>query len=285
MALAKWITDPAHPLTARVIVNRLWYRHFGRGIVATPSDFGALGSEPSHPQLLDWLSLKLIEQKWSLKAIHRLICTSATYHQATRVENDDARKKDPDNHLLWRFRARRLGAEAIRDSILTVSGRLNPESYGLPIFPPLPDDIATRVKYDTTKWDTQHGPTGRKRSIYIYQQRTLNMPLLQTFDAPVCDESRPRRRTSVTPLQPLAMYNGNLVATELPFFVKRVIDEAGADASEQIRHAFRLALSRQPTEQELVRLREFYAKSPSPAEAVVSLCRILYNSSEFLYVD
>ena len=285
MALAKWITDPSHPLTARVIVNRLWYRHFGRGIVATPSDFGALGSDPSHPQLLDWLALKLIEQKWSLKAIHRAICTSATYRQAARVRNEDAKAKDPENNLLWRFRVRRLGAEAIRDSILSISGRLNAESYGLPIFPPLPDDIANRVKYDTTKWDTQHGPLGRKRSVYIYQQRTLNMPLLQTFDAPVCDESRPRRRMSVTPLQPLAMYNGNLVTTELPFFVQRVIDDAGEDASEQIRRAFQIALSRQPTEQELHRLGEFYTKSPNPAEALVSLCRILYNSNEFLYVD
>ena len=285
MALAQWITNPQNPLAARVIVNRLWYRHFGRGIVATPSDFGALGSEPSHPQLLDWLALKLIEQKWSLKAIHRLICKSATYRQATRIRNEDANGKDPENTLLWRSRVRRLGAEAIRDSILSVSGRLNAESYGLPIFPPLPNDIANRVKYDTTKWDTQYGPEGRKRSIYIYQQRTLNMPLLQTFDAPVCDESRPQRRMSVTPLQALAMYNGNLVATELPFFVKRVIDRAGEDVTSQIQQAFQIALSRQPTDEELSRLQEFYATSPTPSEALVSLCRILYNSNEFLYVD
>ena len=186
---------------------------------------------------------------------------------------------------MWRSRVRRLGAEAIRDSILSVSGRLNAESFGLPIFPPLPNDIANRVKYDTTKWDTQHGPEGRKRSIYIYQQRTLNMPLLQTFDAPVCDESRPKRRSSVTPLQALAMYNGNLVATELPFFVKRVIDHAGTDATAQIQHAFQIALSRQPTDEELSRLKEFYAASPTPSEALTSLCRILYNSNEFLYVD
>ena len=285
MALAQWITSPQNPLTARVIVNRLWYRHFGRGIVATPSDFGALGSEPSHPHLLDWLALKLVEQKWSLKAIHRLICQSATYRQAARIRNEVAHDKDPENTLLWRTRVRRLGAEAIRDSILSVSGRLNAESFGLPIFPPLPNDIANRVKYDTTKWDTQFGPEGRKRSIYIYQQRTLNMPLLQTFDAPVCDESRPKRRISVTPLQALAMYNGNLVATELPFFVQRVVDHAGTDITRQIQYAFQIAFSRQPTDEELSRLKEFYAASPTPSEALTSLCRILYNSNEFLYVD
>ena len=285
MTLAQWITNPQNPLTARVIVNRLWYRHFGRGIVATPSDFGALGSEPSHPHLLDWLALKLVEQKLSLKAIHRLICQSAAYRQAARIRNEVAHSKDPENTLLWRSRVRRLGAEAVRDSILSVSGRLNAESFGLPIFPPLPNDIANRVKYDTTKWDTQHGPEGRKRSIYIYQQRTLNMPLLQTFDAPVCDESRPKRRSSVTPLQALAMYNGNLVTTELPFFVQRVIDYAGTDVTGQIQHAFQIALSRQPTDEELSRLKEFYAASPTPSEALTSLCRILYNSNEFLYVD
>ena len=283
MALAQWIASPANPLTARVMANRVWHWRFGRGIVGTPSDFGSLGDPPSHPELLDWLAHRFTQTKWSLKTLHRLMVLSSTYRQASRRLDSQAEKLDPENRLLWRFRSRRLSAEAVRDSVLAVSGRLNPERFGSPIFPPLPDDIAERVKYSNSKWDTQHGPEGRKRSLYIYQQRTLTMPLMQAFDALVCEQSRPQRRTSVTPLQALAMYNGAFVNEEARYFAERLRQHADVP-DQRIQRAFELAFSRPPTEQESERLQKFLAAGP-PEETLVGLCRILYNSNEFIYVD
>lgn len=285
MALADWIAGPDNPMTARVMVNRLWHWHFGQGIVRTPSDFGQLSGGPSHPELLDWLANRFIENKWSIKAMHRLILNSNAYRQSSRQVNPQAAEVDPDNRLLWRFPRRRLDAEAIRDSVLFVSGRLNSEQYGLPIFPPLPGDMAETVKYSESKWDTQHGPEGRKRSIYIYQQRTLTMPLMQTFDALVCDESRPRRRSSVTPLQALALYNGEFVNEEATHFAARVKTVAGDDVPQQITTAFLLALGRPPTDAESTHMQTLFETYDSPDDALVGLCRILYNTNEFTYVD
>ena len=282
MALAQWIASPQNPLTARVMVNRLWYWHFGRGIVPTPSDFGALSGGASHPQLLDWLAARLIKEKWSIKAMHRLMVTSATYRQTSLRSHGRAQEVDPDNALLWRFRRRRLEAEAVRDSVLAVSGRLNPEQFGLPIFPPLPDDIEQRVKYSNSKWDTQRGPEGRKRSIYIYQQRTLTMPFLQIFDALVCDESRPRRRHSVNPLQALAMYNGRFVNDEAGYFAQRVRDQAGSDPARQIERVFQIALSRSPSREESERMRTLIDSTES---GLVQICRVVLNSNEFVHID
>ena len=253
--------------------------------MATPSDFGFLGGGPSHPELLDWMALQFVEMKWSIKAMHRLICNSSTYQQQSVVDNTAAAEMDPENRLYWRTNRRRLEGEAIRDSVLAVSGRLNPEQHGLPIFPPLPGDIAQRVKYTDSKWDTQFGPQGRRRSLYIYQQRTLTMPLLQTFDALVCDESRPRRATSVTPLQALAMYNGEFVNDEAQYFAQRVIDEAGEGAGQQIELAFQLALGRAPTDDEEKSMVDFVNGQDDRMTGLVGICRVLYNTSEFLYVD
>ncbi len=283
MALAQWIAQKDHPLTARVMVNRLWHWHFGRGIVSTPSDFGNLSGGASHPELLDWLANRFVE-KWSVKSMHRLMVTSSTYRQASQAPQAMAEEIDPENALLWRFRPRRLEAEAVRDAVLSVSGRLNPEQFGLPIFPPLPGDIEQRVKYDNSKWDTQHGPEGRKRSIYIYQQRTLTMPMLQSFDAIVCDQSRPRRRTSVTPLQALAMYNGRLVQAEAPHFAARIRAQAEG-TEEQIAVAFQLAFGREPSETESRKMQQFMERIEAPGDSLTALCRILYNSNEFIYVD
>ncbi|MEO2035519.1 MAG: DUF1553 domain-containing protein, partial [Planctomycetaceae bacterium] len=284
MALAEWIASPDNPLTAKVMVNRLWHWHFGRGIVVTPSDFGELSGGPSHPDLLDWLALQFVKEKWSIKAVHRLIVTSATYRQTSMRSDPDAELVDPDNALLWRFRRQRLDAETIRDAVLSVSGRLNPERHGLPIFPPLPDDIEQRVKYSENKWDTQYGPEGRKRSIYVYQQRTLTMPFMQAFDALVCDESRPRRRHSVTPLQALAMYNGRLVNDEAKHFASRIQKGAGSDVNvtTQLKLAFQIALSRLPTDDEQTSLAELLTSTNSGLESV---CRVLLNSNEFVFVD
>ena len=281
MVLADWIVSPDNPLTARVMVNRLWHWHFGRGIVATPSDFGQLSGGASHPELLDWLALEFIKGNWSLKNIHRMIVKSAAYRQTSVHDSSQAMTIDPDNQLLWRFRRRRLEAEAVRDSVLTASGRLNPEQFGLPVFPPLPEDIEERVKFSNSKWDTQTGPQGRKRSIYIYQQRTLTMPFMQSFDALVCDESRPRRQHSVTSLQALAMYNGGFVSEEAKHFAARVAGEVDTGVMHQIDRAFRIALGRPPSADELSEMKTV-ANSDAGLAAV---CRVLLNTNEFIYVD
>ncbi len=282
LTLARWIASPENPLTARVMVNRLWGWHFGRGIVATPSDFGKLSGGASHPELLDWLASRFIESKWSVKAIHRLILNSATWRQSS-LAHEESLAVDPENVLLWRFAPRRLEAEALRDSVLSVSGRLNPEQFGLPIFPPLPDDVAESVKWNESKWSTQDGPESRKRSIYIYQQRSLSMPWMQSFDATVCDASRDLRRNSVTPLQALAMYNGAFASEEARHFAARLAGEAGNSESAQLDLAFRISLIRTPTPEEVKRLEQLMAAS-QPEERLPALCRVLINSSEFAYL-
>ena len=285
MALAKWIASADNPLTARVMMNRLWAGHFGRGIVKTPSDFGKLSGGATHPELLDWLARRFVDSGWSLKAMHRIIVTSSTYRQSSLVKNQTATTVDPMNDLWWRYEQRRLDAEAIRDSVLAVSGRLNPELYGLPIFPPLPGDIAETVKYSENKWDTQIDHTGRKRSIYIYQQRTLNMPFMQAFDSTVCDESRPRRRTSVTPLQALSLFNGDFVNEEADALARRIRREAGEGEGEQVRLAYRLALSRSPSAEEAGHFVKFLGQSEEADDALVGFCRVLLNANEFVYID
>ncbi len=284
--LADWITRPDHPLTARVMVNRLWHHHFGRGIVATPSDFGELGAPPTHPDLLDWLAREFVDAQWSIKSMHRLMVNSSTYRQTSRHVNERAEQElDPENKLLWRFPRQRLEAEAIRDAILTVSGRLNPEQFGLPIFPPLPGNLDEEVKYSRSKWDTTTGAEARRRSIYIYQQRTLNMPFLDSFDALVCDTSRSTRRVSVTALQSLELYNGELANTEARHFAARVRKETGDEVREQITHAFRLALGRTPGDDEMAHCLDLVQESSAPDDGLVAVCRVLFNLNEFVYID
>ena len=287
MALANWIANGKNPLTARVMVNRLWHWHFGQGIVATPSDFGKLSGGAVNPELLDWLADRFVKGRWSIKSIHKLICNSRTYRQATVNQDSRAAELDPGNKLLWRFNRRRLEAEAVRDNVLSVSGRLNPDQFGLPIFPPLPGAIEEAVKWDKSKWDTQGGSEGRKRSIYIYQQRTLNMPFLQSFDSTVCDTSRDQRRSSVTPLQSLAMYNGDFVSREAKFFAQRVQAAAGDDPAKQVEQAFLLAFARSPSQEEKTRMVELLGSSAgeSGKGSLAALCRVLFNTSEFIYID
>ena len=284
--LAEWIASAENPLTGRVMVNRLWQHHFGRGIVATTSDFGAIGSPASHPELLDWLALRFIQEGWSVKKMHRLLVTSAAYRQTSKRDNDSASRIDPENKLLWRFRRRRLEGEQTRDSVLAASGRLKVQRVGgLPVFPPLPRELARTPKvYNRHRWLDDHGPEGRRRSVYVFQQRSSNLPLLDTFDALVPDGSCSRRQSTVTALQSLAMYNGGLVNTELPHLADRVRNEAGEDAAEQVRRAFQLVLLRSPIEEEVHKSLDFLAEAEGE-DPIVGLCRVLLNCNEFFYVD
>jgi len=278
--LARWIANKDNPLTARVMVNRIWQHHFGTGIVATPSDFGINGERPTNPELLDWLSHAFIESGWSVKAMHRLILNSATYQQA--AENPDAAKKDPDAKLLSRFPRRRLQAEEIRDGILYLSGQLNLERGGPSVFPPLPADLADFARYGrggALMWESNESEAdARRRSIYTFQRRSMPLPMMAAFDAPVFSESCDRRSATTTPLQALSLMNGDLMHEESRKLAAVLAKEAGASKPAQVRAAFQRILHRQPTPEESDR----FANFPGSLDA---LCRVLLSSNEFLFVE
>jgi hypothetical protein len=264
------------------MVNRIWQHHFGRGIVGTPSDFGRNGERPTHPELLDWLAVRFVENGWSIKAMHRLMLTSNTYRQSAENPAVAMTNRDPDNRLLWKFSRRRLEAEAIRDSIFHVSGRLNPEMGGPSVFPPLPDDLADFARYGRTgglMWEpNEKEEDARRRSVYIFQRRSLPLPLMAAFDATVFSESCERRSVTTTPLQALSMMNGHLVHEESEYLARRIEEQVGRDRAAQVARAFEVVLSRAPTRDEL-------EKFASSGANLASLCRVLMNSNEFLYVD
>jgi len=283
LALANWIASPDNPLTARVMVNRIWQYHFGQGIVDTPSNFGANGHAPTHGQLLDWLANRFVAEQWSMKAMHRLILNSNTFRQTCTSHDPAAEKIDPENQLLSRFNRQRLEGEIIRDAILATSGRLNLDQGGPPVFPSIPAEV--EKANNRVRWDTSPEPDGRKRSIYVHQRRMLNYPFLKIFDAPVLNTSCSRRKSSVTVLQSLAMYDSKFVNDEAKLFAERVTRESDSTTAGQIRQAFRLALSRDPSEAELERAQGFLNSNDAGENPLVGFCRVLYNTSEFLYVD
>lgn len=286
MTLANWIARPENPLTARVMVNRIWQFHFGRGMVETASDFGRNGSRPTHPELLDWLAVKFTEEKWSIKKMHRLILTSATYRQSSIANNAKAAEIDGDDRLLWRFPRQRLSGEAVRDALLAVSGRLNPESGGLAIYPPLPEGLDEGQKVQgVNTWETSTGPDGRRRSVYIFQRRALQVPFLETFDAPVLNTSCDRRRLSITALQALTMYDNDFVNEEMIHMADRIRKEIGSDPREQVQYAFELAFNRLPKAEELDGALKLMEKTEPNANGLTALCRTLVNASEFVYID
>ena len=282
MTLSKWIASPDNPLTSRVMINRIWQHHFGRGIVVTPNNFGKNGERPTHPRLLDWLAVKFVEQGWSVKKMHRLILNSATYRQSSDNPHPVALKVDPDNRLLWCFNRRRLEAEAIRDSILFVSGRLNLEREGPSVFPPLPQDVADlgdSVPIGGLMWEPhEKRKDAFRRSVYIFQRRSLPLPMMAAFDARVPNESCPLRSATTTPLQALSMMNGYLVHEEAAHLAHRIERETGRERTRQISHLFDLLFQRMPDRDELRELSQF----PGTLE---SLCRVLLNSNEFLYIE
>lgn len=291
-ALARWITHPDNPLVRRVIVNRLWQWHFGTGLVDTPSDFGYGGGRPSHPELLDWLADELAKRNWSLKAMHRLIVTSETYKQSSRMglqtRPDNATesertglethptKIDADNRLLWRQNPRRIEAEAIRDSVLFVSGKLNPKRGGRGF-----EDFRYQDAYAPIyTYVTADEPALWRRSIYRYIVRTTPDRFLTTLDCPDPANLTPKRLTTTTPLQSLALYNNDFMLRQARYFAERLGNEAGNDANAQVRRAFALTFGRQPSAEE-DRIATDFVKQ----QGLFALCRSLLNSNEFLYVD
>ncbi|MDV6029397.1 MAG: DUF1553 domain-containing protein [Phycisphaera sp. RhM] len=275
VALARWITSIDNPLVRRVIVNRLWHWHFGQGLVDTPSDFGFGGGRPSHPELLDWLADALVDHDWSLKAMHRLIVTSDTYKQSSRHRGSGA-KVDAENRLLWRQNRQRIEAEAIRDAVLFVSGKLN-DRRGGPGFEDFQYQDAYAPIYTYTTADR---PELWRRSIYRFIVRTTPDRFLTTLDCPDPANLTPKRITTTTPLQSLALFNNDFMLRQARYFAQRIRREAGDDPAAQVQHAFALALGRQPSSQEIQLATEFVKR-----QGLFALCRSLFNLNEFVYVD
>jgi hypothetical protein len=281
-ALAAWLTRPDHPLTARVIVNRLWQHHFGRGIVATPSDFGTMGEQPSHPELLDWLATELVAGGWSLKALHRLMVTSAAYRQSTRPL-PRAKELDPENTLLWRQDRRRLDGEAIRDALLAASGRLNPRMRGPCVFPELPAEL-TKLSSKGAIWPLSPRAEDRdRRSVYVFLRRNLRYPFFEAFDRPDTNASCPRRAVTTIAPQALSLLNGRIAHDAARALAARVAREAGPGPDARIARAYLLTLGRPPDDQEHRLAREFLGAEPDAT--LVAFCLALLNVNEFVYID
>ena len=276
LALAKWIADPKNPLTARVLVNRLWHHHFGQGIVNTPSDFGLNGGKASHPELIDWLAAEFMEPKnaWSMKHIHRLILLSSTYRQAS-ASNPQGRAVDAGTRLLWRYPPRRFEAEPLRDAYLFVSGKLDLRmgGPGFDLFEP----NTNYVKVYNPKKD--FGPTEWRRMIYQSKWRMQVDEVFGPFDCPDAGQISPKRNTSTTPLQALNLMNSRFMLQQAKFFADRLEREA-KDDDARVRRGFRLAFQREPSAPEMtasLRLVREYG--------LFAFCRALFNANEFLFVD
>ena len=303
-ALAHLLATPDNPLTARVMVNRLWHHHFGKGLVGTTSDFGVKGDRPTHPRLLDWLAAEFARNGWSLKQLHRLIMTSSTYQQSSH-HREEAARVDPGNRLLWRFPLQRLEGEAIRDSALFVAGLLNPRMGGPSVFPELPAGMPTPRggwKVSPEAWERN------RRSIYVFVRRNTRYPLFDSFDMPDPHESCARRNITTSPIQALHLLNSQQTLDWAQHLAGRVLTAAGSDPDQLIDAAYRFTYARHPDTAERALVKTFFTtqtgllreraeggtelalppKLPASADrlqaaALVDVCHMLINANEFVY--
>ncbi len=318
-ALARWLVAPDNPLTARVLVNRVWQGHFGQGLVENANDFGVQTRPPTHPDLLDWLAAEFVEPTvptgnsaapWSIKRLHRLMMLSATYRQAaeaTAARSQQAAIADPDNHWYWRFPRRRLEAESVRDALLAVSGLLNPQMFGPGVRPELPPNFSSREAWPVSKDLADR----QRRSIYILVKRNLPYPLLEAFDFPDAHESCARRQVTTTAPQALMLMNSEMVLHYAQAFAGRLLaDNPHAGAEALTLAAYRLAFCREPTADEIDAATAFLDRQrgraadrmaagepvllprglpkfldPAMAASVVDFCHVLLNANEFVYLD
>jgi hypothetical protein len=297
-ALAKWLTDPANPLTARVMVNRIWHYHFGRGIAGTPSDFGVMGERPTHPELLDYLTREFVRGGWSMKRMHRLIMLSATYQESSDSRKDAA-ATDPDDRLLWAFPRQRMEGEEIRDASLMVAGLLNTKVGGPSVYPELPTGLTT----PRGGWKVSNAEDRDRRSVYIFVKRNARYPMLEAFDMPDTHESCSRRSITTTAPQALTMLNDRVSLQWAQAFAGRALA-----AKDPVDRAFQLAYQRSPDPWEKDTVATFFHKQqgviaqraakgeklalptavpdgtePAYAAAFVDFCQMLLNSNEFVY--
>lgn len=306
LALANWIASERNPMTARVMVNRIWQHHFGRGLVGTPNDFGHMGERPTHPELLDWLATEFVKSGWSIKAMHRLILTSRTYRQASAFDQPANTKIDAGNRYLWKMPLQRLEGEIVRDSILAVSGSLRPKMGGPGVFPEVDSEVLKGAAYQ--RWpETKDGPEAWRRSIYVTEMRSVSAPILDLFDPPENIGSCAKRNVTTIAPQALQLLNNRFVSGQSTLFADRLRNEAGRDRTKQVEHAFMLAFGREPRPRELAaslafigRQEEYHtkqidilrARGADPAEvasppkaALVDFCHSLFNLNEFVYVN
>ena len=322
-ALAKWLTAVDHPLTTRVMANRLWQFHFGRGLSTTPSDFGVVGDAPSHPELLDWLATELVQQGWSLKAMHKLMVMSATYRQASRPASpewtpaqtaaaraswDQSRVADPGNRFVGRMNRRRLEGEAIRDCMLAAADRLSPRRGGPGVMTPLAKELLSTtvsLKWEPAADEQDH----RRRSIYLHVRRNLRFPLFEAFDAPDTINSCPERNRSTTAPQALLLLNSETSLAAAGDLAGYLLEQSSDDEA-RIALAYRRVLSRSPSAEETTLAKKFLQgqatllkasgrkpgemalpKSqgkdlePAAAAALVQFCLAMFNLNEFIYID
>ena len=312
-ALARWIIDPQNPLTARVMANRIWQHHFGQGLVKTPNDFGKNGDRPSHPELLDHLALQFMDCGWRMKPMHRMIVLSSAYRQSStasaaasdvnpqdsasnskqskRIENPErepspsraiaaAATIDPENRLLWRFNRRRLAAEEIRDAMLAVSGELNRKMAGASVILPVDSELTGQL-YKPSQWMVTTRETEQNcRSVYLIAKRNLRLPFMEVFDQPALQTSCGRRETSTHAPQALELLNGRISNVLAEAFARRLVGEAGPDASRQVERAYSLVAGRSPTDGEKQLALRFLQGQPLKEFALA-----LFNLNAFLYVN
>jgi len=312
LALAKWLASENNPLTARVLVNRVWLNHFGRGLVNTPADFGAMGEKPSHPELLDWLARDFVAGGWKLKRLHRLIMTSTAYRQASSLEENKA-TADPEDRLYARMPLKRLDAESLRDRILATTGALNRKQFGPSV--PVKEDAVGQIVVGVDVPAGADPPPNHdafRRSIYIQVRRSQPLAMLHVFDQPVMETNCERRTVSTVATQSLMLMNSEFILQQAGYFASRIRKEAAGDPTRQVHAAWQLAFGRSPEPAELERSLAFLAGQSAPAvavaaapaaqaganppavpaasaepatDALVNLCQILLSTNEFLYVE
>lgn len=311
-ALAEWLTDPGHPLTARVLVNRLWQHHFGRPIVGTPNDFGVLGDRPTHPELLDWLAGELVNRDWSLKEMHRLLLQSASYRQASRPIDDSwgrAVDLDPDNHLFSRMNRKRLEGEAIRDAMLALSEQLNRKQGGPGTRPPLPPEVAATLL--KKQWETSEDESDHyRRSIYLFTRRNLRFPMFDVFDRPAANASCGQRNVSTTAPQSLTLLNSDFSLQSARHMAGAILESGVSDYAGWVRQCYERAFTRPENRMELESGIAFFQNQvallksenrdpatlatplgstanidPYKGSALTDYCLAMFNLNEMIYLD
>ena len=297
LALAEWIASRDNPLTARVIVNRVWHHHFGGGIVRTLDNLGRMGDAPTHPELLDWLAVEFMDRGWSIKALHRLLMTSEAYRMASSHHDEASAAADPENRLLWRYRPQRMEAEVLRDAIMTVSGGIDLTVGGPPVFPHIPEDILRTsggkglwcgsppdgkrvVAPHGGVWCVEpDGPETWRRSVYVYRRRSLGFPFFDTFDLPDQNQTAAARNVSTVSTQALTLMNNPFVLNQAQLFAGRLERAAPGDVERQVDLAYRIALTRAPTADEAAVGGELIA-----AQSLADFTHVMLNLNEFLYL-
>ena len=289
LALADWLASPDNPLTARVMANRIWQHQFGRGIVRSTSDFGQLGTPPTHPELLDYLAVTFVEKGWSVKEMNKFIMTSKAYQMSSSSQKAGL-DIDPGNDLFWRFDMRRLSAEEFRDSLLAVNGSLNPKQFGPSIYTKMPAEVLATASRPDQAWGKSSEAERDRRSVYIHIKRSLREPLLASLDQAETDSPCPVRFATTVPTQSLITLNSEVMQDEAIVFAQRLQKEAGPELADQVRLGLRLVLTREPSDKEVESNVAFVkdvmkTEGLSADQALKLFCLIAYNLNEFMYLD